>query len=93
MPSPYSPVCLWSDSCISPGLGCEGGWGREAERSRGKRALFRLESYSLRPPQKILLKGFVQVSEGLTWGGTRGCQLVLTPGPFVGVQGWWDPGG
>lgn len=32
-------------------------------------------------------------SEGLTWGGAGGGQLVLAPKAFVEVQGQWNPGG
>lgn len=31
-------------------------------------------------------------TEGLTWSGARGSQLILTPESFGVVQGQWDPG-
>ena len=39
-----------------------------------------------------MLQGACRASEGLTWGGAAGGQLVLVPEAFVEVQGQWDPG-
>lgn len=65
----------------------EGTWREQWEVG----ALLRLDSWSP-TPEKAPCYRCMQGIEGLTWGGAGGGQLVLTPEPFGGIKGQWDPG-
>lgn len=68
----------------------EGTWREQSEAG----ALLRLDSWSSSHSQpRDHVTGCMPGSEGLTWGGAGGGQLVLAPKAFVEVQGQWDPGG